>query len=87
MAEGIDWNKILEGRYPSYKVEVLAFLDSLDISSSNEISAENVYEAIKDDPNVLDNLKLIYKEALYGTNKKAKARISNRMANFKRGLR
>ena len=85
MATSSEWKKLLDARYPSYKVEVRAFLDSLDVSNSNEISAEKV-DAIKFDEDVDDNLKLLYSEAIYGSDKEVKARIKNRMANFKRGL-
>ena len=87
MASGFDWEKILEGRYPSYKVEVNAFLDSLEISSSVDVSIQKIYEAIKSDENVCDNLKLLYQEAVYGSDKGVKSRIRNRIGNFRRGLK
>ena len=87
MACQVNWSKILEGRYPSYKVEVLAYLDSLDVSNSTEISIEYIYEEIKADPNVCDNLKLLYHEAVFGESKPVKTRIKNRVSNFRRALR
>ena len=87
MACEVDWSQILEGHYPSYKVEVLAYLDSLDISSSNEISIEYIYEKIKSDHNVGDNLKLLYHEAVFGQNKAVRARMKNRVSNFLRALK
>ena len=86
MAEGIDWKKLISMRYASYKVEVEAYLDSLSISSSSEISIERIHEAIKDDCNVDENLKLLYKEAAMGSNKDVKLRMKNRMSNFRRNL-
>ena len=87
MASFINWSELLDQRYPSYKVEVNAFLDSLEVASSPEITIEKVYLAIKDDPQVNDNLLALYHEAIYGTNKDVKLRMKNRMSNFKRGLR
>ena len=87
MADGVDWAKILDLRYKSFKVEVDAFLNSCDVSSSTEIAQEMIYEAIKCDQHVSENLKLLYKEACYGTNKDVKLRIKNRITNFRRALR
>ena len=72
MACMVNWSQILDGHYPSYKVEVLAYLDSLDISSSTEIVIEYIYEKIKSDADVCDNLKLLYQEAVFGHNKGVK---------------
>ena len=87
MATAIDWEKILDGRYPSYKVEVVAYLASLDIATSTDVSMQVIYDAIKNDLQVCENLKLLYKEALFGTEKSVRLRIKNRIGNFRRGLR
>ena len=87
MASNDDWKSILREKFPSYKIEVEAFLDSLEVATSSEISASKVYEAIRNKSEVNATLKSIYHEALYGTNKLAKARIKNRMGNFKRNLK
>ena len=87
MASLVDCTTILEGRYPSYTIEVNTFIESADVSSSPEISAQMVYEAIKSDGKVCDNLKLLYHEAIFGSNKKVKKRIYNRMSHFRRTLR
>ena len=86
MASSIDWSELLDQRYPSYKVEVNAFLESLKVSSSPEISIEKVYHAIKDDLAINDNLKVLYHEAVFGSNKEVKLRLRNCMSNFKRAL-
>ena len=86
MAEEINWKKLLNLRYPSYKIEVETYLDSLNISSSSEVSIEKIYEAIKDDPDVDGNLKILYKEAIFDSNVKVKNRMESRMANFRRNL-
>ena len=87
MASGIDWDKLLEGCYPSHKVEVNAFLDSLEISSSVEVSIEKIYDAIKYDENVCKYLKILYKEAIFGSEKLVKNRIRNRIGNFRHGFK
>ena len=87
MASGIDWSSLLEKKYSSYKVEVNAFLDSLDIANSIEISIQHIYEAIKGDSKVHENLKALYCEAINGTNREVKNRIRNRVSNFKRALK
>ena len=87
MAVQQDWKALLKKNYPSYKVEVEAFLDSLAIATSNEISASKVYDAIKDIPEVNSNLKSLYREALFGRDKDMKSRIKNRMMNFCRNLK
>ena len=87
MACYVDWDSLLEKKYPSYKVEVQAYLDSLDVASSTQISTLYIYQAICNDPQVNENLKLLYREALQGTNKEVKLRIKNRVANFRRNLR
>ena len=40
MATPMDWKKLCDGRYPSYKVEVTAFIDSLEISASTDVSMQ-----------------------------------------------
>ena len=87
MASQVNWKELLDGLYPSYKVEVNAFLDSVKISSSTEIAIDYIYQAIKADPNVGDTLKLLYHEAVYGSDKHVKKRIKSRVANFRRALR
>ena len=87
MASQVDWTPILDARYASYTVEVQAFVDTVHISSSVDISIENIYEAIKSHAKVPDNLKLLYHEAAYGSNKDVKIRMRNRVSNFKRKLK
>ena len=83
----IDWSVVLKGKYISYKVEIKAYLDSLDIATSTAISAAKIYEGIKNSTKVHPNLKLLYKEYVFGTNKDVKKRIKNRITNFRRNLR
>ena len=87
MASVLDWESLLEKKYPSYKVEVNAFLDSLDISNSVDLSIEYIYDCIKDDAQVNPNLLALYYEAINGSEKEVKARMRNRISNFKRALK
>ena len=87
MASDKDWKVVLKAKFPSYKVEVEAFLSSLEIATSSDISAAKCYDAIRDLPDVNENLKSLYKEALFGKDKDVKARIKNRMSNFRRNLK
>ena len=82
-----DWEPILKAKYPSYTVEVEAFLESLGIATSSEISMEKIFEAIREDPKVDENLKSFYMEAIFGSNKDVRACIKNCIANFRRRLR
>ena len=82
-----DWEELLKAKYASFKVEVEAYLDSLDIATSTEISMAKIYEVISVDDQVNPNLKKLYKEALFRKNKDVKARIKNRIANFRRSLK
>ena len=87
MASNVDWEEILRDRYATFKVEEQAFLDSLKICNSTEISTERIYDAIKGDPDVPANLKLMYREAVFGTNQQVKNRIKNRLGNIRRHVR
>ena len=89
MAEGsdIDWETVLKGKYVSYNIEIEAYLASLEIATSTEISMQKIYFAIRDSPVVHDNLKMLYREALFGKNKEVKARMKNRISNFRRNYK
>ena len=82
-----DWQQLLKGKYPSYKIEVETYLENLEVATSSEISARKIYDAIKDLPEINENLKKIYKEALFGSDKEVKSHIKNRMSNFKRSTK
>ena len=64
------WKAILKERYATYKVEERAFSDSLKICHSNDVSAEKIYDAIKDDNDVPTNLKAMYRDAIFGTDRR-----------------
>ena len=82
-----DWDSVLKGKYVSYNVEINAYLESLEIATSSDISMQKIYFAIRNEPSVHENLKAMYKEALFGKNKEVKARIKNRISNFRRNYR
>ena len=87
MASQVNWSKILDQRFPSYKLEVTVFLDTLHISKSTDVSIEKIYNVIKDDSNIPDDLKMLYKECIHGSDKNVKLRIHNCVGNFKCGVR
>ena len=87
MASNVDWSKLLVKKYNSFNVEVEAFLDSLDVSNSTDVSMGFIYDKIRNDKNVSPDLKLLYREAVYGSEKAVKLRIKNRLTNFKRNLK
>ena len=87
MACNIDWSELLKDRFPMFKVEEVAFVESLKIANSNEVAAEGIYEAIKQQDDIPQNLKLLYKEAIYGSNEKVKGRIRGRISNMHRNNR
>ena len=81
MSSSVNWETLLDKKYPSYKIEVNAYLDSLDVSNSIGILAQFIYDVIKDDNSVNKDLKLLYKKALFCTNKEVKLRIKNMVSN------
>ena len=87
MASEQDWETILKGKYVSYNAEIDAYLDSLEIATSTEISVSKIYYAIRDNQEIHPNLISLYREALFGTNKEVKSRIQNRISNFRRNYK
>ena len=87
MTSQVNWAELLEKKYASFTVEVNAFLNSAHIANSTDVSIQNIYQVIRNVQEIDPNLKLLYHEAIYGTNKDVKARIRNRVSNFRRTLR
>ena len=81
------WQHLLKDRYPTYKVEERAFAESLKLCNSVEVSAEKIYDAIKDEPDVPNNLKALYHKAVFGTDKDIKSCIKGRIGNIRRNSR
>ena len=87
MANEVNFAKLLDKKYASYTVEVEAFLDTCQVSSSTEVAAQMIYDKIKDYCKVDSNLKILYHEAVFGSDKDVKACIKNRITHFWRTLR
>ena len=87
MASGINWAELLDKKYPSYTVGLNAFLVTANVCKGTDVSIQNIYEAIRNDDKVDANLKILYHEFIYGTNKDVKLRIHNRVAHFHHTLR
>ena len=87
MKRNVQWECLLRERYATFKIEENTFLESLKICNSTEVSAEKIYLTIKEDNDILLNLQLMYREAVYGSNEKVRNRICNRIANIRRNLR
>ena len=80
-----DWTEILKPSYNTYKCEEDAYIEISKITIDNEIAMEFVYEnAVRDNAEVCSNLRMIYAEAINGTNKDVRRRVLSRMSNFKR---
>ena len=71
-------------RYPTFHLEEQGFVESLEICNSTEISAEKIYYTIRDSDEIPENLKLMYKEAVFGYNEKVKKCIKHRINNIRR---
>ena len=87
MAAEVNWEELLQRKYPLYRIEVKAFLDNVHISNSNDVSMQKIYAVIQNDQQVDADLKMLYHEAIHGSNKDVKARIHSHITNFRRGLR
>ena len=88
MAQQLDWPTLLKERFPIFKVEEEAYVDSLEIATSTEVYIERIYLAILSDVNVPANLKALYREASRGGgDKDVVKRIKNRIGNIRRHCR
>ena len=87
MAGQVNWDELLKYRFPTYKVEEDAFIDSLEVANSTEVYIERIYEAIRNDESVHIHLKMMYREAIHGENKDVLKRIKNRISNIRRNCR
>ena len=87
MADNVNWEKILRDRYSTFKAEEKAYVDSLEICNSTDISIEKIYETIKNNEDIPTNLKLMYRKAIFGQDKTVKTRIKNRIGNIRHNVR
>ena len=76
--DGNDWDEILKGKYKAFDVEKSIYTDSQQLANCPMMFAQYIYDALRPG-DVPENLRKIYKEAVYGTNEKVKARIVSRM--------
>ena len=84
MAAFIDWDELLRDRYPIFKLEEKGFVESLEICNSTEVLAEKIYYTIRDSDEIPENLKTIYREAVFGHQEKVRTRIKNCISNIRR---
>ena len=66
-------------RLPLLEIEEDVFLNSILSSNGADVIAKKIYEFIKDDPNISDQLKQLYKDGLYSRDPKIKHRLRSRM--------
>ena len=82
-----DWELILNDRSPVFKLEEQGFKDSLEICNSTDVSAEKFNYTIRDSEEIPENLKAMYREAVFATHEKVRNRIKNRISNMRRNNR
>ena len=87
MANSIDWEEVMHDRYVTFKLEKQGFRESLEICNSTEVSAEKIYYTIKDAPDFPENLKMMYREAVFGFNEKVQNRMKHRISNIRRNYK
>ena len=87
MASPIDWEDVMRERYATFKLEEEGFLASLEICNSTDVSAEKIYYTIREADDIPENLKLMYREAVFGFNTKVRNRIKNRIGNMRRNMK
>ena len=82
MAGYIDWEEFMHDQYATFKLEELGFEESLKICNSTDVSAEKIYYTIRDADDIPENLKMMYREAVFGHNEKVRNWIKNRISNL-----
>ena len=87
MAHQLNFEQLLEKKYPSFTVEVNAFLDSCSVSCSSDVAMNIIYQRIRRDDKVDGDLKALYHEAIFGNDRNVRSRIRNRITHFRRTLR
>ena len=78
MASVSEWDKILQGKFKVYDVEKSIYSENRNKANSPEILAKLICDGLQpgDVPN---NLKSLYTEAVYGSDKKVKLHIIKRV--------
>ena len=81
MAEGTsntnDWDAIRRQRFSVYDVEKSVYMNTKAKDNQPEVYAKYICDAIRDG-DVPENLRKMYREAVYGTNLKVRKRILKR---------
>ena len=73
-----EWDKILAGKFKLYEIEKSIFAENRNKSNSPEVMAKFICDGLRPG-DVPDNLKLLYQEAVYGSDKKVKQCITKRI--------
>ena len=84
--EASEWGQILKNRFRAFDVEKSIYIDSQKVANGPLMFAQYIYDALRPG-DVPDNLKNLYREALYGTNQKVRARIISRIYSIGRIVR
>ena len=80
-----DWDEILKPPYSTYQCEEDAYIEISKVTIDNEVAMDFLYDnAIRDNKDVCENLRMMYYEGVHGTNKEVRRRMQNRMSHFKR---
>ena len=66
------------------EIEESIFLEAILKSSCADVIAKAIYEIIKDAVEISESLKNLYRQGLFGTDKKIKKRLRNRMYAIRR---
>ena len=78
MASILEWDKILQGKYKFFDIEKSIYTENRNKANSPEMIAKFICDGLRPG-DVLDNLKNLYHEAVYGSDKKVKQRITKRV--------
>ena len=90
MAENQDapteWGQILKCKYRPFDVEKSIYTESQNVANGPLMFAQYISDALRPG-DVPDNLRKLYREAVYGTDGKVRARIINRVYSIGRLVR
>ena len=78
MSNILEWDKILQAKYKFFEVEKSIYIENHNKANSPEIFAKFICDGLRSG-DVPENLKKMYHEAVYGTDKKVKQRIIKRV--------
>ena len=71
-------------KLPLLAIEEKVFLDVILTSNGADVIAKRILAVIKNDEEVCDNLKTLYRQGLFGKDAKVKRRLRNRIYAMKR---